>query len=63
MPNNEWTKTAVTLFEQIVVWQREVGEIIREIRTDVAALNERLDRLEKSIEGQITPPGASEPRR
>ena len=63
MPSDEWTKTAVTLFEQIVVWQREIGEIVREIRTDVAALNERLARLEKSIEDQTTPPGASEPHR
>jgi hypothetical protein len=63
MPNNEWTKTAITLFEQIVVWQREAGALLREVKADVAALDERFDRLEKSIEGQITPPGASEPRR
>jgi hypothetical protein len=46
---DEWTKTAVTLFEQIVVWQREASTILRDVKDDVAALNARLDRLEKRL--------------
>jgi hypothetical protein len=59
---DDWTKTAVTLFEQIVVWEREASAILREIKDDLAALNARVDRLEKRLaEGRQSLPEGPEP--
>lgn len=58
----EWVETAGTLFKEIVRAQREIISLLLEVRSDVSALNDRLDRLEKSlVAGREASPDLREP--